>query len=296
MTVIAVDIGGTKTAAARVDSAGGVVGLRTATTPARHGPQAIVNTAVELVHQLDDPSVSAVAVAAAGVIDSKRGVVVYATDLLRDWAGTRVADQVTARVGRPTYVLNDVHAHALGEAIATDAESLLLVAAGTGLGGGIVHAGRLLTGAHHCAGHLGHAPCPEAAGLRCSCGGEGHLECLASGSGLVSASGGRFPDAKHLAAAATAGDPDAAACLERSGAALGRAIGGWVNLLDPDIVVVTGGLADSGELWWGPLLRTAAQEALPVARPVRIQSAHLGASAALVGAAAFARSRTGNHD
>lgn len=292
--MIAVDLGGTKVAAAVVGPDGALSGptLR-ASTPAVEGPDAVLDAVAGLIDQVRrDAGVSprGVAVASAGVIDPDRGIVVSATDILPGWAGTAVAGALGDRVGHPVIVLNDVQAHTLGEAThgaGRDAGSMLLVAAGTGLGGGFAHGGALLLGAHRAAGHLGHVPCPEAAGLTCSCGVEGHLECVASGSGITAAGGHRFPDAAAIAAAAAAGDPDAIGLLRLSGTALGRAIGGWANLLDPGVVVVTGGLSHAGPHWWTALTDAARAEALPVARP-RIVPAELGDDAALIGAATFA--------
>lgn len=296
MKTIAADLGGTKIAAAVVDAMGRIESRRSVPTPAAEGSEAILNAVSGVIGSLLTAELreqlAGVAVASAGVIDLESGAVTSATDILAGWAGTPVAAALRDRLSLPVVVLNDVHAHALGEACrgaGVGHGSVLLVAAGTGLGGGFVSGGMILTGEHHAAGHLGHVPCEEASGLICSCGVEGHLECIASGGGLVTAAGRRYPTAALISQAASEGDSFARDLVGRSGTALGRAIGGWANLLDPGLVVVTGGLADAGELWWGPLQEAAAAEALPVARPLIVPSS-LGADAALVGAAEYARS------
>ena len=137
---------------------------------------------------------------------------------------------------------------------------MLVVAAGTGLGGSLVLDGVPVTGARHVAGHLGHIPAPEADGLPCSCGRTGHLEAVASGPGLLALyrrRGGNAADTRRVIALAETGDPVALDSVSTAAGALGRAIGGWVNMLDPDAVILTGGLAQSGPLWWSTVVDTA---------------------------------------
>lgn len=294
--MLAVDIGGTKIACGIVD--GTAVTWRTAVpTPARDGARAIVTAVHEVLGaaRRQRPDAEIIGVGSAGVIDETTGTVLAATSHLAGWAGTHLARELEARTGLPVVCLNDVHAHALGEHVAGAAAGTgtsLLVAAGTGLGGSLVIDGRPLFGRHHRAGHLGHVPSAEAAGLTCSCGASGHLECIASGAGLLAAaraSGAEYASTAQLASAATAGDDDAARWLVRSGTALGRAIGGWTNTLDPDVVVLAGGLSRAGATWWDALVQAARADALEPAT-LRIVPAALGDDAALVGAAAFARS------
>src|SRR5699024_8969971 len=129
-----------------------------------------------------------IGVGAAGVIDPVAGTVVSATESLTGWAGTRLVDELEARTRLRVRAVNDVHAHALGEAAAGAShgtDSSLLVAAGTGIGGGIIWDGRLLTGRNSAAGHIGHLPSPAAADLPCPCGGTGHVEAIASGPAIL---------------------------------------------------------------------------------------------------------------
>src|SRR5699024_8940153 len=120
-----------------------------------------------------------IGVGAAGVIDPVTGTVVSATDSLSGWTGTRLVAELEARTQLRVRAVNDVHAHALGEAwsgASRGTSSSLLVAAGTGIGGGILWDGRLVTGRNSAAGHIGHLPAPAAAGLPCPCGATGHVE------------------------------------------------------------------------------------------------------------------------
>ncbi len=182
--VAALDIGGTKTTAALVTAAGEVVGRHTAPTPGRSGAAAVLDTAAGLVEKLraDAPDVvRALGVGSAGVIDSGSGLVLSATDVLTGWAGTDLRGDLARRLGVPVTVINDVHAHALGEArhgVAAGYDTVLYVAVGTGVGASFVLGDTVLAGAHSAAGHAGHQPSAYAGTLPCTCGGRGHLEAM----------------------------------------------------------------------------------------------------------------------
>lgn len=240
----------------------------------------------------------AVGIASAGVIDSATGMVVSATDLIPGWGGTPLGPEAGRITGLPAHVLGDVHAHGLGEYLwgaASGTDSALVVAVGTGLGGAHVVGGEVLIGAHNVAGHVGHVLHPAAAGLRCSCGREGHLESVASGSGiqaLYARVSGRSATGAEIDAAAAAGDSLAARVITIAGQSLGEIIGGLVNVLDPDVVVVSGSVANAGDSWWSALREGANAQAMDVAAQVPILAGTLGSHAPLIGAAAFAAGRT----
>ncbi|WP_245613970.1 ROK family protein [Knoellia sinensis] len=295
----ALDIGGTKTAAALVTARGEIVGRATAPTPGQAGAEAILATAAELVTRLGAapgaPPVRHLGVGSAGVIDPQRGVVVGATDVLVGWAGTPLAQKLEALTGMTTSVVNDVHAHALGDVAfgaGKGCATALFVGVGTGVGGSFIVDGAPLAGAHNAAGHIGHQPSPYAGELPCSCGAVGHLEAFASGPGLhaehARRAGAAVQDLRAVAALASAGDEIAAEVLRDGGAAVGSAIGGLVNVLDPHVVVVGGGVSEAGELWWEALRSAVAGEVLPSLVDTPIAASALGTDAALVGAAALA--------
>ena len=220
---VAVDVGGTKIRAGSVID-GELAHVRSVPTPATSGAQAVLDTIAEVTAAVvaeasgshgatsgmgSDGTVEPISggagsgsvrtgsdaefawrigVGAAGVIDPATGTVVSATDSLPGWAGTDLVAELTARTGLPIRVVNDVHAHALGEAAAgasRSTRSSLLVAAGTGIGGGFITDGHLLTGRNSAAGHIGHVPSAAAAGLPCPCGGTGHVEAIASGPAIL---------------------------------------------------------------------------------------------------------------
>ncbi|WP_231445311.1 ROK family protein [Brevibacterium zhoupengii] len=316
--VVAVDVGGTKIRAGSVID-GVVDHLREVPTPAAAGARAILDSIAEVAREvIRDTEVSTAAgstpawhigIGSAGVIDPDTGSVVSATDSLTGWAGTALTAEITARLGVEARAVNDVHAHALGEALAGAARGTqisLLVAAGTGIGGGFITENRLLTGRRAAAGHIGHLPVAAAQGLPCPCGGRGHLEAIASGPAVLSAyqravgehgpGGLRVTTTRELAELADTGDASAQRAFEQAGRALGSALGGVANVLSPEVIVIGGGLSGAGELWWAPLREAFAAELIPAARGLSVRPAQLGQDAALIGAASLWSKSRGSTD
>jgi glucokinase len=306
MYAIGVDLGGTKTAAGVVSDAGAVLFRETIPTLNRDGGAAILDATAGLVRRLMDRAAGAgmlvehVGVGSAGVIDAGRGTVVSATDAILGWAGTELTAGLAARLGLPpssVLAVNDVHAHALGEAwqgAAAGTGSSLLVAFGTGVGGSFVLDGRPVLGHRYAGGHVGHFASPYASHhgspLPCVCGSAGHVEAVASGPaipGLYRRLGGTAPaaDTRAVVALAAAGDAVAAAAVNTAAAAAGQAVGGLANILDPEVVVVSGGLADAGTAWWQPMEAALRAELLPALDALPVLPAALGNEAAIVGAA-----------
>lgn len=305
---IGVDLGGTKTAAGVVSADGEVLFSETIPTLNRDGGGAILDATSALVSaliskaQAEGLCVAGVGVGSAGVIDSGRGVVVSATDSILGWAGTELTAGLAARLGlAPDAVraVNDVHAHALGEAwtgAAAGTASSLLVAFGTGVGGSLVLAGKPVLGHRYVGGHVGHFASPYArhggAPLPCVCGGAGHVEAIASGPAIRETYvrlGGTAPapDARSVFALAGTGDALAIQAVGLGAGAAGQAVGGLANILDPEVVVVSGGLSDAGAPWWRPMERTLRAELLPALAALPVVPAKLGNAAAIVGAASL---------
>jgi glucokinase len=302
--VVGVDLGGTKIAAAAVGDDGTCGEMHTVATPAADGPEAILDAVATVVVavalRLGAP-VRAVGVGTAGVVDIARGVIVSATETLPRWQGTAVGAGVRERLAEvgaggvpvPVVVQNDVAAHAAGETwlgAAAGARSVLMVAVGTGVGGAVVLDGRPLRGAHHLAGELGHMPAPGVGDLRCPCGRPGHLEAIAAGPAIhrrYLAVGGApaSPDTRDVVARAETGDVLAVRVVREAGAAVGRAIAGIATVLDPEVVVVGGGLAGAGDVWWSALRGAVQEEVVDVLADLPVRPAALGALAAVVGAA-----------
>lgn len=306
MYAIGVDLGGTKTAAGVVSGDGKVLFSETIPTLNRDGGDAILDATAALVSSLVTRAAAAgiavehVGVGSAGVIDAVRGVVVSATDAILGWAGTELTAGLAARLGlaaEAVQAVNDVHAHALGESwtgSAAGTASSLLVAFGTGVGGSFVLAGHPVLGHRFVGGHVGHFSSPyafhEGQAIPCVCGGAGHVEAVASGPAIRETYvrfGGADPasDARSVFSLAVAGDHIAVKAVGIGAGAAGQAVGGLANILDPAVVVVSGGLSDAGAAWWRPMERALRAELLPALLGLPVLPAKLGNAAAMVGAA-----------
>ncbi|MCQ9165004.1 ROK family protein [Arthrobacter sp. STN4] len=303
--VVGVDLGGTKTAAGVVAADGSVLVQGQVATKNRDGGAAILDATAELVRSLvkdaagAGATVDAVGVGSAGVIDAAEGTVISATGAILGWTGTHIIAGLQERLGLPAAVINDVHAHALGEAwlgAAAGTSTSLMVAFGTGVGGSFVVNGRPLLGHHFVGGHVGHFASPLAVHrgtpLPCSCGHAGHVEAVASGPAIRAAyvrDGGSaaLEDTRAVFAAAGLGDELAASVIATAARAAGQAVGGLANILDPQVVVISGGLADAGRPWWHPMERALRAELLAPLADVPVVRAALGNTAAVVGAASL---------
>jgi len=291
---IGVDIGGTKIAAGLVSESGRLLRSSAVATPADAGPVAVVDAAAKAVTELGGP-VAAVGVGSAGVVDPVSGRIVSATEALPGWAGTPLRDELRERLGVPVAVDNDVHAHALGEAwlgAGAGCGSVLLIAVGTGIGASLIVDGRVRHGAHGVAGHAGHIPVPGADGRPCTCGGTGHVEAVASGPALLAEyrrrGGADVADLAGVSVRADGGEELAAAVLAEGATALGHAVGGLVNMIDPEVVLISGGVSRCGAAWWDPLRSVVGSHVLPPLAGVPVTAGRLGNDAALLGAARLA--------
>lgn len=294
-TAVAVDLGGSKTAAAVVSADGTLGEVVTVATPAAEGPDAVLDAVARLIRPLLDDDVAGVGVGTAGVVDAATGTIVSSTETFADWVGTDLVTGLRDRLGlgaeRAVEVRNDVDAHALGEAwmgAGRGHASMLMVAVGTGVGGGVILPGGLWTGAHRLAGEIGHVPTPGADGLRCACGRLGHLEALAAGPAIerrYAERSGVALSGREIVARAEEGDAVAQDVVRTAATGLGTAIAGMVTLLDPSCVVVGGGVAQSGPVWWDPLRAACRAQLVDLVAGIELLPAELGSHAALYGAA-----------
>lgn len=299
MTSLAVDIGGTKIAAGKVSTYGEIEGpVLSAPTPAAEGRKAVLAAVAAMLRQLGLDDVSAVGVSSAGVIDSSTGTVLGATASIRGWAGAQISQQLRQAVQCPVFALGDGHAFALGEAVygsAQDAESLLVLAVGTGVGGSYVAGRTPLAGSHWAGGHFGHIAVPQADGLQCDCGKVGHLEAIGSGAGMLRwyhSNGGdpRLRTARELFSGADV-DGIAARAIDLGASAVGTVAGGLVNSFDPDVVVIAGGLSQAGPRWERPLRAAYVQNLIPALSGTPLLISEADAWLVLRGAAFYAQTR-----
>lgn len=290
---LGIDIGGTKIAAGLVEEGGRLLHHRQVPTPAQEGPQAILAgalVAARAVLSAADRPVSCCGVATAGTVDST-GRILTATALLRDWAGADVGGYLRNALDVPVTVRNDVHAAGLAEArvgAARGARKAMMIAIGTGIGGALLVNGAVENGRTGTAGSLGHMPAPSSSGRLCSCGAPDHLEALASGPAIEDAyqsRTGRRLGLRAIGALAGEGDRCAQDVLSAAGSMVGRVLAGAANMIDPDVIVIGGGVSNLGALLIDPLSQAYRREALPGPATCRIEIAALGAHSGLVGAA-----------
>ena len=297
---IGVDVGGTKIAAGLVSVDGRIHEQLTLPTPAAQGAQAILDEICRAAKTLRDDLgnrdvVSGVGIGTGGVVDHRQGRIVSATGLLQGWAGMHVADELRDRLGLPVAIDNDGNAMAVGEhhfGVGRGYADVLYVAIGTGIGGGLMLNNRLRRGAHHAAGELGHLAAPGAEDRACSCGGYGHIEAVASGPAITDdyrrrSADAQVSDLRVVAARANAGDGHATQAIGDAATILGKLLGGLANTIDPEAVVLGGGVAQLGPALWTPLQDGFRADALPPTTNIPLLAAMLGPHAAIVGAASL---------
>ncbi|MGW3495638.1 ROK family protein [Streptomyces sp. NPDC001020] len=293
--ILAADIGGTKIAAARIDNNSSLLTEVIETpTPAREGAQSVVAACVHLLEHLRAPEDTAVAISSAGVVDTRKGKVLAATSSIADWGGTPLAARISDHLKLPTWVLGDGNAFGVGLWTEHRVDSLLVLAAGTGIGGSLLLAGEPLLGAHNVGGHIGHIMSPQAIGMPCPCGRTGHLEAVASGHGILAwyrNHGGDPSVATTVDLPKRPSDTVARAALATGGAALGAAAAGLVNAFDPHLVIVSGSITRAGATWESALREAYADALIPAVSSTPIELSAQGAETALRGAAYFAMRR-----
>jgi glucokinase len=304
---LGVDIGGTKIAALRISPAGEIRASTVVPSPATDQEAALPAIEAAAAAVLDD-DVVAIGVGMAGLVDVRSGVLLSTPNLV--WRNVPLAAALGERFGLPVTVDNDATAAAWAESrlgASRGHDDSLFVGVGTGIGGGIVAGGRLLRGAHGLAGEIGHM-IVEPGGPLCGCGNRGCWEQVASGlaisrageravteepgSAIARLAGGDPSRAtgELVTEAAREGDDVAVAILGEVARRLGEGVAGLVNVLDPDIVVIGGGVGEAGDLLFGPLREAfrATVEGVDVRPEVPITPAKLGNDAGAIGAALLA--------
>ncbi|MET7708991.1 ROK family protein [Micromonospora sp. NPDC005413] len=283
-----VDLGGTKVLTVAITPDGAVQQRCYDTHHARGEVEVVDLVAAAVLQCAADQEVTAVGLAVAAWLTADRSTVTIAVNL--GLCDVRLGEAVTARLGVPVILENDGNAAAVGEArfgAARGSRLSIMLSVGTGVGGGVVIDGRVLAGGHGLAGELGHMSLDDQ-GPACVCGGRGCLECYASGLAIARSAG--TTNAQDAVAAARQGDPAALSALESAGIALGRGIAQLSAALDPDVVVIGGGVAaGAGDLLLQPIRRAVrnVRSLSTVVDPPEIRLAACGPEAGALGAAAM---------
>lgn len=318
--VLGIDLGGTKVLAAVVDRHNTILGRAKVATPARQGERAILDAirtaAMEAIQEAgaDLDAIAGVCLGSPGPLDPERGLIHYSANLnVKNFA---IGPELARVLGRPVMVQNDVRVGGVGEfrlGSGRGHRNVLAAFVGTGIGGCLVLDGRVITGATGNAGEIGHIVL-KPRGPRCGCGRRGCMEALASRSAIArriakahrkgvatvlgekaTAKGQRLKS-KELASAFLAKDAVTVREVSRAARFLGLGLGGLINVVGPEVIIVGGGVTKAlGESYLN-LVRAAAQEQMLTApkQTTPIVAAALGDDAGILGAALLARERFAN--
>ncbi len=316
--ILGVDVGGTKIATALATTQGQVIARGYAPTPSQAGPGAVIKSICATIDEtlkkmpVDSSQLLGMGIAAAGNIDSANGKVIFSPNL-PGWRDVPLGDIIEQHFGIPTYLGNDANLAALGEwcfGVRKRVANLIYITVSTGIGGGIITDGKLYTGACGTAGEVGHMTI-DVNGLRCNCGNIGCWETLASGTALAREAVRRIRegantsiielvngdmskiDAKVVFLAAQQGDELAQKLISRLGYYLGVGLVNLVNIFNPELILVGGGVAKIGDLLLQPAINLVKERAFRApTTAVEIKPALLGDDSGVLGAVAFVLERS----
>ncbi|MGC8971947.1 MAG: ROK family protein [bacterium] len=289
---IGVDIGGTKILSAVIDEKGNIIRLLKVPSEGKEGRDRILSHLYEAIEGLMSEDIIGIGIGTAGQVDPDTGMIVTATPNLKDWAGTPLKDIVEKKFNLPTYVDNDGNVAALGEWWAgggRGARCLLCLTIGTGIGSGIIYEGKVFRGARGVGAELGHMSI-KYDGIRCNCGGIGCIEAYASGPALIKKiqeKGKSISIPDEILKYAESRDNVVLEAIEEIATLLGYAMVSFINIFNPDIILLSGGVSNLGDYLINPIRKVVDTYALPGGRDVKITRATLGEQAGVVGASAL---------
>ena len=301
--IFAADLGGTHLRAATVDQQGRIHARFKQNTPQAKDANAIVDAIVAAVHEFQKAAeISAVSLVVPGTVKVEEGVVVKAPNL-PCLDGFRLAAALTEQLHLPAILENDANAAAVGEmwqGAAVGCKTIICVTLGTGVGGGIILDGKLWRGVDGSAAEIGHMCVDPFGGVACTCGSRGCLEVFASATAIVRMTreaSPRYPDsvlhcredrtAEMIFDAGQQGDELALEIFRRMGVYLGIGLANLINILNPEIIVIGGGVVNGWDLFEKHMHHEVEERAFPLLR-VKIVRAKCGDDAGLLGAARLA--------
>jgi len=314
LLTLGIDLGGSKILTAVINPRGKMLSSDESVTPATKGREAVIQSILDSINRvLKQASVAiseicAVGVGAAGISNPEAGILFTSPNLpgLRD---IPLRDIMQEKLGKKTFVINDANAAALGElyfGAARGARNFIYITLSTGIGGGIVIDGKIYTGAIGAAGEVGHMTIDDN-GPICNCGNRGCWETLASGTALAREARRRIKEgvktsileytggdvekvtAQVIHSAAQQGDSLAKELIAQTGYYVGVGLANLINIFNPELIVIGGGLSNIGDMLLEPALKTAEARTYKEAfQAVRFASPMLGRNSGVLGAAAFA--------
>ena len=309
--ILAVDLGGTQIRAALITPDRSVHCRRAVPTRDEEGVEAVLGRLADVASDVRDEAAASglpppigIGISAPGPLDPWSGTVLTSPNLA-GWTNVRIGPRIASALGLPAFLERDTNVAVMGEwryGAAKEALNAFYITVSTGIGGGIIIDGRPLVGTDGTAGEVGHLVV-EIDGPVCGCGGIGHVEAIASGTALARegkdllerrrdpaaplarlAADGAEVDAELVAKAALAGDQDCVAILERAWVAIGAMCASLVNLLDPQVIVIGGSIAEHHPRLFDVARDELTRRAFPILLDrVRIVPAALGGDVSLIG-------------
>ncbi len=306
---IGIDLGGFGVKAALSDVGGNILARHSIRTEKEKGPEHVVAGILKMVETLTrtagvaGSSIRGIGIGAPGPLNTKRGVIIDAPNL--KWKNVPFREMVSGELGVESVLENDANAAALGEwwkGAGRGVNSLVCITLGTGVGGGIIIDGEIWHGATDVAGELGHMTI-EVDGRLCGCGRYGCLEAYASATAISARAAEKLEDGREsslrsavdgdprrltsrmVCEHAFAGDPLCGEVMAEAARYLGVGVANILNILNPEMVVLAGGVAQAGEILFRPMLEEARIRVFPQAvAQVRVVPAELGKDAGMIGA------------
>lgn len=311
---LGIDLGGTNIAAGVVDEEYKIIAKAKTSTLRHRTAEEIVNSMADVAREavkeadLSLEDIESIGVGSPGTVDSDRGIIVYANNI--GFLNTPVGDMLFEKLGRPVYVENDANAAAYGEFVAgsaKDANSAVCITLGTGVGGGIIIDGKIYSGFNYAGAELGHTVI-EVDGAECTCGRRGCFEAYSSATGLIRMTKEAMdahPESKmhemmgdHISGrlafnAMRANDSAAAGVVEKYIKYLAAGITNVINIFQPEVLCIGGGVCNEGSALLDPLKKIISQEVYTRRsdKNTEIVIASLGNDAGIIGAAFLGRSK-----
>ena len=310
---IGIDVGGTNVKIALVSDKGKIIYSNSIPTRAEMGYEYTINSMKDAVRDLlketkmKASDIEGMGFGFPGQIDCQKGIVRLAPNI-PGWVNVPIAEIMEKEFGIPTRVDNDVRTATLGElnyGAGVGCENLVCITVGTGIGSGLVVNGKLVRGANNAAGEIGHIKLNMQGGPLCGCGDRGCLEAYASGPSIVAMAeeyirGGKSTKYRELAnpditpyivaVAAKEGDPVARQIFRIMGEYIGMGLTSVINLLNPEKIIIGGGVADAGDILLNPIRETIAKRAMTIQKEVEVVPAQLGNTAGVIGASLLIKS------
>ena len=311
---LGIDLGGTKILTAVATAQGKMLSRDHSVTPATKGQEPVVQSILDSIGRtleqagIAAPQLSAIGVGAPGLSNSETGIL-FTSPNLPGWRDVPLRDIIEKELGKKAFLINDANAAALGElyfGAAKGAHHFIYITISTGIGGGIIIDGEVYTGSIGTAGEVGHMTIDDD-GPPCNCGNRGCWETLASGTAMArearkqikegartSILGYAEGDVEKVTAqvihnAAKEGDSLAKELITRTGYYVGVGLANLVNIFNPELIVIGGGLSNIGDMLLEPAYEVAGERAFKESyRTVRFALAKLGRDSGVLGAAAFA--------